>query len=143
MSKTITGIVTWLKQWFYDKDEIDTKFNDTGWQLVTMNSGYDYYSTTSKLYVRRIGKMVEIKGIWKPTSQQTATLDPVTFATIPSQYRPSTEIRAAICQGHGIKKWMLRVNSSGNLQWSRYGNTTSINLPSGAWMVTHITYMVN
>ena len=37
--KTITGIVTWLKGWFYDKDEVVTLISNTGG--ITYNSLFD------------------------------------------------------------------------------------------------------
>lgn len=139
--KTISGIVTWLKQWFYTKDEIDA--NDSGWQPLTLSSGYANYNSTETLQIRKIGKFVEIRGIIKPTAAKTASTSAVQFATIPSGYRPSYQFRSAICQGSGINRWHLTAETSGNLSWSRYGSTTSINVPSGAWMCVHITYMVD
>lgn len=84
MSKTISGIVTWLKQWFYTKDEI----YDTGWQSFPLRTGrafymyienYDHVSMNNwsssmtgenllydypdqPLRIRRIGKIVHIEG---------------------------------------------------------------------------------
>lgn len=76
MSKTISGIVTWLKQWFYTKDEI----YDTGWQDFPYRN-HEYFPilwngsiqevfanalmanyTDQPLRVRRIGKIVHIEG---------------------------------------------------------------------------------
>ena len=61
MSKTISGIVTWLKQWFYTKDEIDTQLPDSGWQSLTLSSGYANYNSTEILQIRKIGKFVEMR----------------------------------------------------------------------------------
>lgn len=142
MSKTITGIVTWLKQWFYGKDEIDTQINDSGWQPLTYVSGYQNYDSKNRLEIRRVGKLVEIRGVFKPTAPKTASLSSVQFATIPSGYRPSTQIRTAIGQGPGMNRFLVRVNTNGDLRWGRYGTTSSINLPV-AWLSVHITYMID
>ncbi len=141
--KTISGIVTWLKQWFYTKDEIDTQLSDSGWQSLTFSSGYANYNTTEPLQIRKIGKFVEIRGIIKPTAQKTASTTAVQFATVPSGYRPSYQFRSAIQQGSGINRWHLTVETDGKLCWSRYGKTSSDNVPSGAWMCVHITYMLD
>ena len=140
MSKTISGIVTWLKQWFYTKDEIDSY--DTGWSNLTYVSGYQNYDSSHPLEIRRIGKLVEIRGVFKPTASKTANTSGVQFATIPSGYRPSSQYRSAICQGGGVNRFMITVDTAGKLSWQRYGTTSSINLPA-AWLGVHITYMVN
>lgn len=140
--KTISGIVTWLKQWFYTKDEIDA--NDSGWQNLTLSSGYEnYYTNSAPLEIRKIDKFVEIRGIIKPTAQKTASTSSVQFATVPSGYRPTYQFRSAICQGSGLNRWHLAVETDGKLCWSRYGTTSSIAVPSGAWMCVHITYMLD
>jgi len=45
--KTITGIVTWLKGWFYDKDEITTKENALQTQINNKASQTDLNSLSS------------------------------------------------------------------------------------------------
>ena len=104
-STILTGVVTWLKQWFYTKDEIDAY--DTGWTNLTFVSGYANYNTEtySALKIRRINKLVEIRGVFMPTAQKTASTSAVQFATVPSEYRPSYQFRSAICQGSGLNRW--------------------------------------
>lgn len=139
----ITGIVTWLRQWFYSKADFDTKEDDTGWQLMTLSSGYDYYNSSydsGKLWIRRVNKLVEIRGVVKPTAQKTASTEGVQFATIPSGYRPSYQFRMAICQGSSMNRYALAANTNGTLTWARYGTTSSANVASGAWLTVHIIY---
>lgn len=140
--KKLSGIITWLKQWFYDKDEIDTQINDSGWQPLTYVSGYQNYDSTHPLEIRRVGKLVEIRGTFKPTAAKTASTSDVQFATIPSGYRPSTQYRSAMCQGGGVNRFMVTANTNGSLAWQRYGTTSSINLPV-TWLGVHITYMID
>lgn len=139
----ITGIITWLRQWFYSKADFDTKEDDTGWQLMTLSSGYEYYSTSGdsgKLWIRRVNKLVEIRGVVKPTAQKTASTEGVQFATIPSGYRPSYQFRMAVSQGSGLSRYALAANTNGALTWARYGASSSANVPSGAWLTVHIIY---
>ncbi len=143
MSKTISGIVTWLKQWFYDKNEIDTQLSDSGWQALTFSSGYANYNSTEPLQIRKIGNFVEIRGIIKPTAQKTASTSAVQFATIPTGYRPTYTFRTTIAQGSGMNRWHLTAETDGRLCWSRYGITSSVNLPSGAWLCVYMTYMID
>ena len=140
MDKTITGIVTWLKQWFYTKEEIDSAYADSGWKDVTFQTGYTNYGTTEHLQYRKVGKLVEIRGVWKPTTTQTATSTATTFATIPEGYRPNVENVYVLGHGSQLNKWSFRVTTGGLLQWERYSTTSNNNMPSGAWMCTHIIY---
>lgn len=140
--KRVEGVVRWLKQWFYTKDEIDSY--DTGWTDLTYVSGYaNYGGGYCNLKVRRIHKLVEIRGVFKPTAQKTASTSSVQFATVPEGYRPTYQFRSAIQQGSGLSRWHLAVETNGKLCWSRYGTTSSANVPSGAWMCVHITYMID
>ena len=82
MSKTISGIVTWLKNWFYSNDEV----YDTGWQPFpfrttenpipilrngsiqnidfsgTCSTVMQQYNNQEPFYIRRIGKIVHMSG---------------------------------------------------------------------------------
>ena len=142
-STILTGVVTWLRQWFYTKDEIDAY--DTGWKNLTFVSGYTNYNTESfsALKIRRINKLVEIRGVFKPTSQKTASTNAVQFSTVPEGYRPTYQYRNAIQEGSSLNRWHLSIETDGKLCWSKYGTTSSIAVPSGAWMCVHITYMVD
>lgn len=145
-----SGWITWLKNWFYDKQETDEILStDSGWQNCTyINSTYTNYGTDNHgvtyppLQVRRIGKMVELRGYWKPTSQKTSSSTPVQFATLPdSSFHPS-QYQIGVMQGTGISKWALRVATDGKLYWERYGTVNYIDMPNGAWCCTHLTWMV-
>ena len=106
MSKTISGIVTWLKQWFYSKDDV----YDSGWQDFPFRDSYSptpflhngaietptftsmsgdtlmkNYSLSSPTRVRRIGKVVQIGG--KMTSD-------ITWADGSTPYFPLKELCA-------------------------------------------------
>lgn len=97
MSKTITGIVTWLRNWFYTKEEI----YDTGWQpfpyrrmigemkilvngtlqtIIMETDGGTFmedYGTDQQVRIRRVGKVVHIEGAmtnyWKSTVNGSTT----------------------------------------------------------------------
>ena len=114
---------------------------DTGWEQVTLASN-NVHTENNPLRIRRVGRLVEIRGAWLTTANTSSSTTNYVFATIPSQFRPTSEHRSTICHGNGINKWHFRVLTNGNLEATRYGSNSNVNIPSGAWMATHITYMV-
>ena len=141
--KKLEGVVRWLNQWFYTKDELgrNSLVRDTGWEQVTLASN-NVHTENNPLRIRRVGRLVEIRGAWLTTANTSSSTTNYVFATIPSQFRPTSEHRSTICHGNGINKWHFRVLTNGNLEATRYGSNSNVNIPSGAWMATHITYMV-
>lgn len=140
--KTISGIVTWLRQWFHTKEEIDTLFlTDSGWQSCTISSGYSIYTSGQIVRVRKVGKVVEFSGIVKPTAEKSTTGE-FQIVTIPSGYRPSID-QYKVCQGSNIDRWLLAVKSTGVVAASRYGTTSYTKQPQNAWLNFVITYMID
>lgn len=114
---------------------------DTGWQEVTFKSGYSRYSDSTSVYIRRKGDLVELTGVWKPTSKKNASNNPVPFASIPNELKPTKSINV-ICPGQGKNTYMLTVDGDGFLKWSRYGTTTSIDLADGHFGSVHCTWII-
>ena len=141
-SKTITGIVTWLRNWFNTKEEIDEMIlTDSGWQNCTMASGYAVYTSGTNLRVRKVGKIVHATGVFKNNNTLSASSN-VQFATLPSGYRPSQE-QVKICQGSDLYRWLLRIKADGAMTLSRYGTNSDASASSGRWLPYCITYMVD
>ena len=141
--KKLEGVVRWLGSWFYTKDELgrNSLVEDTGWEQVTLASN-NAHNPNNPLRIRRVGRLVEIRGAWLPNANTSSSTTNYVFATIPSQFRPTSEYRSTICHGNGLNRWNLRVMTNGNLEAIRYGSNSNVNIPKGAWMATHITYMV-
>ena len=127
-----------LKQ---DKAKLDNLSYDSGWQEVTFKSGYTKYKDSSSVYIRRKGDIVELTGVWKPTSKKSAASNPVTFASIPSDLKP-TKAMNIICPGLGKNTYRLTVDSDANLKWSQYGTTTSIDLPDNHFGHVYCTWII-
>lgn len=139
--KKLSGIVTWLKQWFNTKEEQNTLlFTDSGWQTCTLSSGYTVYTSGTTLRVRKVGKFVELSGVAKSSAEKTN--GEYQFATIPSGYRPAAT-QEKVCQGSGMNRWLLTVKSTGAMTIARYGTTAYATQPSGVWLPYTITYMVD
>ena len=114
---------------------------DTGWKEVTFKSCYSKYSASSSVYIRRKGDFVELDGIWKPTKTQSAASNPVAFASIPDELKPTKAINI-ICAGIGKNTYRLTVDTDANLKWSQYGTNTSIGLETSYFGHVHCMWTI-
>ena len=108
---------------------------------LKFKSGYESYGTNYPNKVWRFGNVCFMQGAAKPTSNKSASSSPVVFATIPNGFRPKNTVYY-VCQGSGMNRWTLTVESNGNVGWSRYGTTSSSAVPSGSWLVFSATWMI-
>lgn len=127
-----------LKQ---DKAKLDNLSYDSGWQEVTFKPGYSRYNNSSSVYVRRKGDFVELDGVWKPTKTQSAASNPVAFASIPDELKPTKNFNV-ICPGIGKHTYRLTVDTDANLKWSQYGTNTSIDLKDNYFAHVHCTWTI-
>ena len=127
-----------LKQ---DKDKLDNLSYDSGWQEVTFKSGYSKYKDSTSVYIRRKGDLVELTGVWKPTSAKSASGNPVPFASIPAELKPTKAINV-VCPGTGKHNYRLTVDTDANLKWSQYGTNTSIGLETNHFGHVHCTWTI-
>ena len=127
-----------LKQ---DKDKLDNLSYDSGWQEVTFKSGYSKYKDSTSVYIRRKGDLVELTGVWKSTSAKSASGNPVPFASIPAELKPTKSINV-ICPGIGKHTYRLTVDIDANLKWSQYGTNTSIGLETSYFGHVHCMWTI-
>lgn len=120
---------------------------DTGWIKLPWSSGFATHSTGQDAKVRRVGKIVQLIGWAKPTSNMTIDADhPKTLLTLPKQFRPNGNLEI-LCQGSQMSVFLLDINPNGIVQVSRYRftNSTSSTYPSissGAWLPFNATWIV-
>ncbi len=114
---------------------------DTGWQEVTFKSGYTRYNNSMSVYIRRKGDFVELTGVWKPTSKKSAASNPVAFASIPDELKPTKSINV-ICPGTGKNTYRLTVEANGELKWAQYGVNTSNDLSENSFGHVHCTWTI-
>ena len=107
------------------------EFDDTGWVDCTYASGFKTYEGYTQLQVRRVGKVVQLRGHATNTAAVTATTSAITIATIPEGFRPSTTI-SHMCQGSGYNGFVATVTANGTLGMARYGANGSVS--AGAWL---------
>ena len=114
---------------------------DSGWQEVTFKSGYTRYNNSTSVYIRRKGDFVELVGVWKSTSKKNASSNPVAFASIPDELKPTKSINV-ICPGIGKHTYRLTVDGDATLKWSQYGTNTSIGLETSYFGHVHCTWII-
>lgn len=139
--KKLTGVVTWLRNWFNTKEEHDEMLlTDSDWKTCTLSSGYTAYTSGTTLRVRKVGKLVQVSGVVKNTNALSSSSG--TFANIPSGYRPHHNINH-ICQGSNMNRWALVIGSGGDMKFFRYGADSLANPVSGTWFPYTLTYLVD
>lgn len=116
---------------------------DSGWVDLTLTSEFRQYGTGNSVRYRKIGNVVEVRGIVAPVADIAGGTDMHTIATLPSGARP-VEPLYAICHGSSNCTWLFRVNNTGTLDFSRYrnGNSTAT-AGAGTWLPFQMTFMVD
>ena len=116
-----------------------------GWIYPTIGSEFAVYSSdgvSNAPSCRKEGRLVEVRGIVKPAVDIAGSNDMHTIFTVPEGYRPKDPIYA-ICQGSGSCIWLLRVNTSGTVDFSRYrSGGTSTTASAGTWLPFQVTYFI-
>ena len=126
---------------------------DTGWVNLTPGSEasglFVNYDSERPLQIRRVGKQVKIRGVLKTTrvinvvGQQGET-EPLYVLTLPSQFAPGKD-EFSINLGSGFNKHYVKVRGSDNalLVAGKYGTTSAIDIPKGAYLACYISYLVD
>ena len=124
-----------------DKAKLDNLSYDSDWQEVTFKSGYARLNNSTSVYIRRKGNVVELTGVWKTTSAKSASSNPVPFASIPNELKPTKSINV-ICPGRSKNTYVLTVDTTAELKWSRYGTNTSIDLETNHFGSVHCMWTI-
>lgn len=124
-----------------DKAKLDNLSYDSDWQEVTFKPGYTRYNNSTSVYIRRKGDLVELAGVWKATSKKSAAPNPVAFASIPDELKPTKSI-SFICPGQGKHTYRLTVDTDGDLKWSQYGTASSIDLETNRFGHVCCTWII-
>lgn len=116
-----------------------------GWMYPTLESNFTMYGSSSsdnKPKYRKDGRIVEVRGIVTPASDIAGSTTMYNIFTLPEGYRPNSPIYS-ICQGSGNCTWLLRVNTNGELGFSRYRNgSETATASAGAWLPFQVTFLV-
>lgn len=116
-----------------------------GWIKPTIGSEFAVYASdgvSSTPACRKDGRIVEVRGIVKPAVDIPGGTDMHTIFTLPVGYRPSSPVYT-VCQGSGNCTWLLRVNTNGTVDFSRYRNgDATLTASVGAWLPFQVTFIV-
>lgn len=116
---------------------------DSGWVNLTLGSEFVQYGSGNMVRYRKIGKIVEVRGIVKPAVDIAGGTDMHTIATLPSGARPAEPLYT-ICQGSSNCTWLLRVNNTGSIDFSRYRNGgTTATASAGTWLPFQMTFFID
>ena len=121
--------------------------NDSGWIQATLTSEFTQYGTDNVAKYRRIGNIVQVTGIIKPTASLTANDTWHTIFTLPEGYAPPNVI-INLMQGSGNAMWACAVNADGQVRFARYRDlsvTTGggyVSPGTSTWLPFSITFMV-
>lgn len=120
---------------------------DSGWidaELTSqfVNNGTSYHAPG----YRKIGKMVEIRGVLKSTSEISATnveSNSYDIFTLPEGYRPSYSFYE-VCQGNIGCTWRLYVGSNGIVRLSRHEKGgVAYKITTGSFLAYHATFFTD
>lgn len=95
-----------------------------GWMYPTLSSNFVLYSESDSVNrpkYRKSGEIVEVRGIVKPAADIAGSTTIYPIFTLPTGYRPNSPIYV-LCQGSSNCTWLLRVNTDGEVGFSRYRN---------------------
>ena len=116
----------------------------TSWVNLTLDDAFALYNGTAvnQPQYRVSGNLVTVKGCVSPKTAYTSSATKVTIASgIPAEYRPDAAL-SFVCQGSGLNRWTLGIETNGTITISRYGITENISVPTTAWLVFHCTYSI-
>jgi hypothetical protein len=158
------GLVTEVECYAETETATDTNYVSESQQvyqkltdLLTPSSCYmhrddthsSYFNTYIKDYdeqgddnvqVVKTGYTCELRGTCTNTQAISGTNGAsYTLFTLPSEYRPKSTVRT-ICQGSGINRYLLTINTNGEVVLARYGASSYIAVPAGAWLTLNAIY---
>lgn len=114
-----------------------TEFDATQEFDLTDTSNFELYSATSRLQVRRYGRVVEVWGTVACTTAGYITSGTEReFAQIPDGFWPRGVQRIRM-PGSGSESWLLKISTTGRLVASNYSGTQA----TGAWMPINFVYI--
>lgn len=117
---------------------------DNEWIALDLDDDFVAYGGTEEnqpMY-RVTGNVVEVKGCFSPAAEFISSNEKVVFASgIPEGLCPSS-IRSFICQGSGMNRWMLTIETDGTLTISRYGVSECVAVPTTEGLLFNGTYTI-
>jgi hypothetical protein len=117
---------------------------DSGWKYGgVIGENFTLYDNDYQIQYRKIGKIVEVRGVVQPTQIITGSTENHTIFTLAAGYRPSKYIYER-CQGSGGYSWLLSISTGGVVRFARYTDGTQwVDATTESWLPFHITFFVD
>ena len=138
-----------------DDNPVENVVLDTGNFLTEMDSGWQYTSgygenftqynneEYAKVRYRKIGGMVEIRGVMRPTTTIAGSTTLHELFTLGEAFRPSTYLYHR-CSGSYANTWLMTIAPSGRVSFSRYGSGNAYtDVDTSAWLPIQVTFMLD
>lgn len=116
--------------------------DDSGWLDLTLSSGISGATLTGKPQIRKVGKMVYIRGGVSFTLSSPGT--GVGFATIPEGFRPAGSLYKMAATG-GTRYCRVYYSTGGGIgmDWMYNINGTQVTSGSITWLDISLSYMTD
>lgn len=125
-----------------DKGNFDDVM-DSGWLTAIPADGFTLYNTSQPIQYRKIGKIVSLNGTVSPMTEIAGSTTTHTICTLPEGYRPSRS-RYFVCYGSNNYTWRLTINTSGAVQFSRYGlDSGYVTAGTNHWLNFNVTFFTD
>ena len=124
--------------------DIYQKIKDTGWQTATLTDDFKPFNNNSSNMprYRKIGKIVQVWGMVSPSLTIQGGSETHTIFNLPNGYIPSSTV-SFLCQGSGLRRWLLTITTNGNVTFSRYGTEAYVDADDGVWLPFTATFFVD
>lgn len=123
----------------YPTDELKKQLYDSGWTSLKYGNGMSAYSASDAPVIRRVGHVVELKGIL--TNSTTFSDHDSLLTGIPTDMCPKTNVWS-VQQGSGVNRWFCIVSNDGKVKLDLYGTTGATTLAINQWLPIHLTWTV-
>ena len=135
-----------VTQFYFNKDIYAPNLADSGWKTATLNSNFTTYDSGGTVRYRKIGKMVVVRGVVKPTTTLTftGTSETYTIFTLPSGYRPPNNIYIT-CEGTSGGYWCCSLRTDGTVKMERNRAYSAgwRNAETSHWFPFHASFFVD
>lgn len=113
------------------------------------DSQFDYYSKDDagnpkpefKIYYAKVGNLVCIRGIITPKEAIPGSATTIPIVKLPDEIIPDGTINQ-LCQGTGKNIWLIGIDASNNLTFSRYGTNEVATCKPGNWLSFKFMYIL-
>ena len=121
-------------------------YYDTGWVTVTVDpdwrSTIENNASSNPLKIRRLGKVVSIKGKLTTKTGPFDSSQGIFVSTLDSKFKPSSDI-LLFNVSSGKYHHCVRIDSLGNLNvGERYGNSSVVDIPKNTVLYCYGSYLI-